>query len=118
MRQPRKTKVNMDAARAASADKGGMASTAERLIAQRMERERLEEVAIENEKEYKSALNGMAASRNGELFLKTLIKATGIFKDPQVLNPAGLIEDKGMRKVYLRLIRPYLDPSIRAKIEE
>lgn len=75
-----------------------------------------EEVVIERIEDYKLALDRIFDSSDGQLFAKYLLKYTGVFHD-KPLNPAQLLEDKGRRGVYLKLIRPYLSKDVISKIE-
>ena len=76
-----------------------------------------EAIAKESEEDYKNALNGMAATPNGQFVLKQLIRYCGVFAHDDVLNPAKLVEDRGKRSVYLKLIRPYLDKQTLIELE-
>lgn len=95
----------------------GANSTVERLLQNAMKREKHAEVIIENIEEHKRALNGVASTPNGQLFLKNLISHCGVFTANPVRDAALLVEDAAKRNVYLKLIRPYLDVSLRNKIE-
>lgn len=92
-------------------------NTVEKIIARRKEEDRLRDLAIENEAEYKKALNGMAASPNGKLVLKTLIKACGVFDPKEGTDGVALIENNAKRNLYLRFIRPYLEPQMKQELE-
>ena len=92
-------------------------STAEKLMMARAERERQEALIIENQKEYAKALNDMAASQSGKLVLQTLIKACGVFTAKDGVDGVSLIENNARRNLYLRYIRPYLEPTNKQELE-
>lgn len=93
-------------------------NTVDKLLASRKERERKEAVAIENALEYQTALNGVAASPNGKLVFKTLIKACGVFDpDKEGSDGVALIRQSERRNFYLKFIRPYLEPQQRQELE-
>lgn len=94
-----------------------MDSIVDELARRQQEREKSEQVVIENQEEYKLALNRIFSMNEGKLMAKYLLKFCAIFSDDLQLNPAKLIEDKGKKSVYLRMIRPYLEPAIRAELE-
>ncbi len=71
----------------------------------------------EKEEEYKKALNGMAGSANGKYFLKVLIEYIDLFGFKGSLEPRDMFVDKGKKQVYLGMIRPYLEESVRKDIE-
>ena len=79
-------------------------TTVDKLKAQRDERKRLEELVIENQKDYQKALNDMAASPSGSLVLKTLIKACGVFDPKNGVDGVALIENNAKRNLYLCLL--------------
>lgn len=74
-------------------------------------------IAKEHEADYKIALNGVASTPNGELVLKTLIRVMGVFALEQQVSPASAFENGIKRNIYLRFIRPYLDATLRSKLE-
>lgn len=92
-------------------------SIIEKIINERQEQERLKEVLGERREEYKQALNGMASTPNGQYFLKVLLNYCGVFSYQNKLDPAKLVEDNGLRKVYLEAIRPFLTPENKEAIE-
>jgi len=91
--------------------------TAEKMLANKKERERLEAVAIENQEEYKRALNIIAGSDNGIIVFKTLIKACGVFKSTKGLDGMQLVEANALKNLYLELFRPYLTPELKQELE-
>ena len=92
-------------------------NTVSRILKEREKREHLEALGVENEQEYKKALNSMGKSRNGALVLRTLIKVCGVFEPDDGFDAAALIRKGERRNVYLKFIRPYLEPSIKQELE-
>jgi len=92
-------------------------TTAEKLLSQQAEREQSEIIAKERMAEYKKALNGVAATPNGQLVLKTFIKAFGVFTVKPNRDGMALVRDAALRDFYLSLVRPHLDDDLRREIE-
>ena len=92
-------------------------TTAEKLLAQQAERDKSEIIAKERAEEYRRAVNGVASTPNGELFLKTVIKALGVFAVKPNRDGMALVSDKALRDFYLTYIRPYLDEEHRRNLE-
>lgn len=92
-------------------------STADKLIAQRATKEAQEQNILENKEAYAKALNVMAQTKNGELVLKTLIKALEVFSPKSGRDGVALIEVNTKRNFYLEFIRPYLEPHNRHNLE-
>jgi hypothetical protein len=92
-------------------------STVDKLKEQAALRAQKEAVEIENIDEYKKALNGMASSEYGKLFLKTLLKYCNIFEYNNSLDGMKLIENNAKKNLYVYLIRQFLEPEIRRDIE-
>jgi len=67
--------------------------------------------------EYKTAINGIAGSKNGKYFLKVLINYIDLYGYKGSLEPRDMFVDKGKKSVYLEMIRPYLLESVRKEIE-
>ena len=91
--------------------------TIDKLLSSREDRERQEAIIIENALEFQKALNGVASTPNGELVLKTLIKASGVFSSKGKLDGVALIRASDKSDFYLDFIRPYLEPNIRKELE-
>lgn len=83
----------------------------------RENQKKVREIQVENEKEYMRALNGVAATPNGQIFLKQLIKCCKVFTVDEERDGVKLMEERGQRKLYLKFIRPYLDITLRRNIE-
>lgn len=93
-------------------------SIVQKLLNERQEVERFKDIAGEKYEEYKTALNGMAATPNGQYFLKFLTRYCGVFAFQSKLDPAKMVEENGMRRVYLEAIRPHLTHETRMEIEQ
>lgn len=98
-------------------DEERVLSTAEKMQAMRDERQSHEEKIIENIQAFKGALNAVAATPDGHLVLKTLIKACGVFAVKPNRDGMALVGDKALRDLYLSLFRPHLDANIRQELE-
>lgn len=94
-----------------------MRNTVDKLLSQRAEKTRQQEVVIENMEEWQEVLNRIFTSDDGKLFAKYLLRHCGIFNKEDSTNHIKMIENIGKRNVYLELIRPYLDVLTRSEIE-
>lgn len=92
-------------------------SIVEKLLNERQEQDRFREIVGERLEEYKLALNGVASTPNGQHFLKFLVRYCGVFSYQSKLDPAKLVEEQGMRRIYLEGIRPHLAPENREAVE-
>lgn len=92
--------------------------TVSKLLRQRELENEQKSIIIENQEEYKKALNGMASTPNGDLVLKTLIKAMRVFDPVTAQNNVALIECNAQKNLYLTYIRPYLTPELKQEIEK
>lgn len=92
-------------------------STSEKLRAKQAATQEQKEKLVENMEAYAKSLNAMAMSPNGEIVLKTLIKALEVFTVKSGRDGVALIEVNTKRNFYFEFIRPYLEPSIRQRLE-
>jgi hypothetical protein len=92
-------------------------STIEKMVQERLERERQRAIIVENEKEWAKAANQLFGGRNGKLFIKYLLRMNGLFTVETSRDMTKLLEDRGAKNVYLALIRPYLTPELLAELE-
>lgn len=92
-------------------------TTVEKLKKNREQAKILGDIAAGQVEEYKNALNTIAASEHGKLVFQILIKACGVFTPDRGTDVAALIRQSERRNVYLELIRPLLEPSIRQELE-
>lgn len=94
-----------------------MGSVVDDLINNQEKLKKIQETALENEKKFRGAINTITDTPEGMYFFKCLVKFVGLYHDNPSLDSAKLIEDKGRKSVYLRLIRPYLNPDSIKEIE-
>ena len=88
-------------------------------IAESRERRKHQEALLAEEvAEYRMVLNRLFASPDGQFFLKKLIKYCGVYSFDNRVNPTQDVKDAERRKVYLELIRPYLDKTILMEIQQ
>jgi hypothetical protein len=92
-------------------------SIIEKLVEERKEKERLQAVIVENELEWKKAANKLFGGPNGKLFIKYLLRMNGLFTPDSGRDMTKMLEDRGAKNVYLRLIRPYLTPELLTELE-
>ena len=92
--------------------------TVEKLLKAREARDKQEAVILENQEEYKKALNSVIGTPNGALVFKTLIKACGVFAPDRGTDVASLIRQSEKRNVYLEFVRPYLTPELKQEVEK
>lgn len=67
--------------------------------------------------EYKMVINRLASTPDGQYFLRKLIKFAGIYSFDNDINPAKMVEDRGKRRAYVELVRPFLETSTRITLE-
>lgn len=92
-------------------------STAQKLLAARIEEDHKKKIAIEDMQEYTKALNMVAATPAGELVLKTFIRALGVFNAEPCKDAAALVAEKANRDFYFTFVRKHLDKNLRQNIE-
>lgn len=95
-----------------------MMSTAERILAAREQAEKDNLVAKEERDAWRAAVNTIAETKEGELFLSKLVKFMNLFKDYRGINPQSMAEINGGRAFYFNFIRPYLEPTNIQKVEK
>ena len=97
---------------------GGLHSTADKLRAKRAEDAKRAEVTFENEQEYRNALNAVLQTKDGMEVFKRLLQYTKFFDvSPTSHDSIKMIEEKGMARLYLKMVRPYVEPTTRAELE-
>lgn len=92
-------------------------STVDKIVEKHQKQKDKDTKFIENQEEYSRVLNGFFASDNGAVVAKVILRYLKVFTVDKGLNPAKKYEESIKRDVYLELIRPYLTPEVRAKIE-
>lgn len=93
-------------------------SSIEKITEARQAREKQKELLAEEVAEYRLVLNRLFASPDGQYFLKKLIKYCGVYSFDNSINPTKDVKDAERRKIYLELIRPYLDKTILMEITQ
>lgn len=76
-----------------------------------------QEEAKKIEAAYKDALNNLASTENGRIFLKCLLAYCKVFDYNNSVNPTLEVVDATKRKVWLEMIRPYLEKENIKKVE-
>lgn len=66
---------------------------------------------------YAEALNHLAETENGRVFLKSLLAYCGVFSYNDQVHPTQEVIDSTKRKVWLEMIRPYLKKENIQKVE-
>lgn len=93
-------------------------SSIDKLAEAKENRKKQEALLAEEVHQYREVLNRLFASPDGQFFLKKLIKYCGVYSFDNSINPTKDVKDAERRKVYLELIRPYLDKTILMEIQQ
>lgn len=91
-------------------------NTVGEILKSKEQRQNNDVIIKEQEKEYKKALNSMADTEYGKLVFKILIGASGVFEPVNTGDAKSLLRAND-RNVYLKFIRPYLEPELRKELE-
>lgn len=89
-------------------------TTADKLLGQRDVQANKKKELEGDELLFKLAVDRIADTDDGKLFLKVMIRYCGIFSPSKAEN---LIEQAARRNLYLELIRPFLNVQLRKEIE-
>lgn len=93
-------------------------STVERIQARRDGHDHVQDLLNEQRDEYARAVNALAASDNGRFVLRMIVKYCNLYHVPSgPINPSQMIEDQGKKKVYLDMIRPFIETALLNDIE-
>lgn len=92
-------------------------SVLEKLVRERQEKEDAQAKIFENEQEWRDAANRLFASPDGKLFVKYLLRHCKLFAVDTTRDMTKMLEDRGAKNVYLRLMRPYLTPELLMELE-
>lgn len=92
-------------------------SIVDKFLQQQEEQQKQKEVVIENEREYRVAINRIFKKNEGKLLAKYMFKFSRMLQPYTKLNPAEMAETAILQAFYLKMIRPYLEPEIRMEIE-
>lgn len=90
---------------------------AEALMAAAQRRKEQKEFQIEELEEWKKCVNGVAATPNGQMFLRSMIQFSGINDPPELSNPQRMVTNTIKAAFYLRWVRPFITPDLRKEIE-
>lgn len=96
---------------------GALNNTADKLRAKKAEDTRRAEVTFENEQDYRKSLNTVLHTKEGMEVFKRLLQFTRLFDPPTSQDSIKMIEERGMARLYLKMVRPYVEPTTRAELE-
>jgi hypothetical protein len=75
------------------------------------------EFRLEQEGEWKASLARIASSKDGAMFLRTMLRHNGLFSPKKGQGAERLLKTEGAQAFYLEFIRPFLDKELRKDIE-
>lgn len=90
--------------------------TAQRLRDEKEARRNAEKLTVGNVEKYKKAINQLLSTPEGMDVFKRLLRYMRVFEEASE-NNVKMVEENGMRRLYLRMIRQFLKPTIRAELE-
>lgn len=90
-------------------------STISKIMAEKEEASRRKAILDEEAKEYRDAINRLFDTRDGQYFLKKLVRYSGVFSFDHKIDGVKLVADAERRKLFLELIMPYLDNQLLVK---
>ena len=91
---------------------------ADQLLAAQQKRQERKQFQIKELEQWKAALDGMARTPDGQLFLRSMIQFSGLFDPPSMRDTIKMVEDKMSAAFYLEWVRPFLKPALRMEIEK
>lgn len=92
-------------------------SMIERLVKRQQDEKLAKQRALEKNKDWIACVQRLAGTSDGKYFLRGLVEVSGVFTDDDQINPADLILQKGLKRFYLRYVRPNLDKPTTMEIE-
>mgnify|MGYP000261084490 CR=1 FL=1 len=92
-------------------------STVERILEQQLQARQVDEQVIDNEREYKAALNALAKTKNGRIVLKYLLKACKIYSVSPGNDVIRITEERALKNLWVSMFHRYLDKTNRMEIE-
>ena len=92
-------------------------SIIEKILNERAQKDKFEDILKENAEEYKKCVNGIASTPNGQYVLKILRNACGMDSYQRKLDPAGLIEENGKRSIWIEMFHNHLTPESKELIK-
>lgn len=93
-------------------------NSADKLLAAAAARRAQKEFQIEELEAWTQTINALAASPNGQIFLRSMIQFSGLFDVPSMRDTIKMVDDKMKAAFYLRWVRPYLPPDLRMELEK
>lgn len=93
------------------------ATQVDEMLAAAAKRKEAKEFQIEELEVWKDAVNGLAATPNGRLFLKSMLQFTAHFEPVNTGSAQTMVERALKASFYLKWVRPYLNPDLRSAIE-
>lgn len=87
------------------------------MVARLKDRKEAQEFKITEIERWKECVNGIAATPNGQLFLKSMVQHSGLFDPGTIAQPQKMIESRIISAFYLKWVRPFLNPDLRKDIE-
>lgn len=84
------------------------------IMEKREQQKRVDAILAEERADYIKVVNRLFSTRDGQYFLKKMIRYSGLFSFDNKFD-ATIFEDKGKKKFLTELILPYLDKTIFAK---
>lgn len=66
---------------------------------------------------WKETVQALASTPNGQLFLKSLVQHSGMFKTPNYKDTLKMVDVRLKSAFYLEWVRPFLTPDLRSAIE-
>lgn len=123
MAQPQEPKVSQPAQPEQAEDNSKLhpllrgQQPAEALMAAAMRRKEEKEFQIGELETWKECVNGLAATPNGKMFIRSMIQFSGVNDPPELSNPQRMVTNTIKAAFYLRWVRPFINPDLRKEIE-
>lgn len=89
----------------------------EAFMAAAIKRKEQKEFQIEELEEWKKCVNGVAATPNGQMFLRSMIQFSGVNEPPELGNPQRMVTNTIKAAFYLRWVRPFINLNLRKEVE-
>lgn len=87
------------------------------LMAAARARKAHKEFQITELEQWSDAVNGLASTPNGKLFLKSMLQFSGIFDPANIRDTMGMVDAGIKAAFYMKWVRPHLNPDLRSSIE-
>lgn len=84
---------------------------------QARKRQEFQEFQIAELETWKATVKALAASVDGQLFLKSMVQHSGMFSSPNYKDTLRMVDVRLKSAFYLDWVRPFLTPDIRSTIE-